>query len=58
MQWSFAGGELVVRCRVCMDFFAVDVGTEVAGSDREGREAVMPDGRAVRSIGQIAKDEA
>ncbi len=52
MQWSFVGEDMVVRCDECMDFF----GIEVAHEDREGREAVMPDGRPCRSIGQIAKD--
>ena len=44
-----------------MDFFGVDSecpGTEDAGVYREGREAVMPDGRPVRSLSLIAKDRA
>ncbi len=60
MQWSVIRGELVVRCRECMDFFAVDSvlqGTEVAGYGvREGREAVMPDGRPIRSIEEIVQN--
>ena len=40
MNWCFIHGELHVRCTQCLDFFAVDVGTEVAGYGvREGREA-------------------
>ena len=58
MQWSVIRGELVVRCKECMDFFAVESSTEVAGVTREGREAVMPDGRPVRSIGHIAMEGA
>ena len=61
MQWCFVGGELVVRCSECMDFFAVDEpfsGMEVADEVREGREAVMPDGRPVRDLSLIAKDRA
>ncbi len=56
MQWCFIHGELHVRCRVCMDLFAV--GTEVAVDYREGREAVMPDLRPVRPISLIAMDRA
>ena len=60
MQWCFILDELHVRCDSCMDFFAVDpgndVGMEVADDYREGREAVMPDGRPVRSVSQIAMD--
>ncbi len=41
-----------------MDFFAVDSGTDRAGSYREGREAVMPDGRPIRSLSQIASSFA
>ena len=60
MQWCFIHGELVVRCDGCIDLFPVDssYGTEVAGGNREGREAVMPDGRPVRSLSLIAKDRA
>ena len=54
MFWCFIGGELMVRCDVCWDLF----GTEVAGSYREGREAVMPDGCVVRSTSLIAMDRA
>ena len=40
-----------------MDFFAVDSGTEDAEYGvREGREAVMPDGRPIRSIERIVQD--
>jgi len=47
----------MVRCEHCLDFFAVDSGTEVAGTEyREGREAVMPDGRPVRHIERIVQD--
>jgi len=47
----------MVRCYQCMDFFAVDSGIEVAGSDNhEGREAVMPDGRSIRPIERIVQD--
>ena len=43
----------MVVCETCMDFFAVD-GTEGAGVDlREGREAVMPDGRPCRTTEEI-----
>ena len=44
-----------------MDFFAVEgvtLGTEVAGGTREGREAVMPDQRPVRSLSLIAMDRS
>ena len=58
MQWCFIHGEHMVRCSHCLDFFAVDTGTEDAGVTREGREAVMPDGRPVRSISQIAMEGA
>ena len=58
MQWSIVRGELVVRCRECMDFFVVDSGTQDAGDVRERREAVMPDGRPVRRLSLIAKDRA
>jgi len=57
MQWSFIHGDLVVRCDTCIDFFAVDSGTEGAGVDhRERREAVMPDGRPIRCIERIVQD--
>ena len=56
MHWTFIHGELMVLCETCMDMFSVDSGTEVATEYREGREAVMPDGRPVRSISHIAKD--
>ena len=58
MQWCSIDGELHVRCIHCLDFFAVDSGMEDAGDDREGREAVMPDGRLVRGLSLIAKDRA
>ena len=46
----------MVLCDTCTDFFAVN-GPEVAGGDyREGREAVMPDGRPIRSIERIVQD--
>ena len=48
----------MVRCSECMDFFAVGFGMEFAGEYREGREAVMPDGRPVRGLSLIAKDRA
>ena len=48
----------MVRCDTCWDIFAVDGGTDVAGDYREGREAVMPDGRPCRSVSLIAKDDA
>ena len=54
LQWTFIDGEMFVRCRSCADLF----GTEVVGGDREGREAVMPDGRPCRSVSQIAMDHA
>ena len=47
-------GSLMVRCPECMDLF----GTEVAHEVGEGREAVMPDGRPIRSVALIAKDRA
>ena len=47
----------MVRCDLCIDFFAVQ-GIEVAGAElHEGREAVMPDGRPIRSIDRIVQDE-
>jgi hypothetical protein len=49
MQWTFINGDLYVRCMTCFDLFGMDH----AGGDREGREAVMPDGRPVRSIDEI-----
>ena len=55
-------GELVVRCDTCHHFFedfGVELGSgpEVAGDVlREGREAVMPDGRPIRSIERIVQD--
>ena len=58
MKWCFIRGDLHARCSQCMDFFAVDSGLEVAEGIREGREAVMPDGRPCRSISQVAKDVA
>ena len=61
MQWCFIHGEQMVRCSHCLDFFAVDgvtLGTEVAGGNREGREAVMPDGRPIRDLSLIAMDDA
>ena len=57
MQWCFIHGEEHVKCDTCMDFFAVDSGIEVAGCGlREGREAVMPDGRPIRHIERIVQD--
>ena len=57
MQWCFIHGELMARCRQCIDFFAVDSGTEDAGvSIVRGREAVMPDGRPIRSIEEIVQN--
>ena len=58
MQWNFTAGELLVRCCRCLDFFDVDLGTVSAEEFREGREAVMPDGRPVRGLSLIAKDRA
>ena len=60
MHWTFIAGVLQVWCDECIDLFGDpgDDGTDVAGDNREGREAVMPDGRPVRSISQIAKDRA
>ena len=56
MSWTFIHGELMVLCETCMDFFAVD-GPEAAGAElHEGREAVMPDGRPIRSIERIVQD--
>ena len=46
----------MVLCDTCTDFFAVN-GTDVAGHEVcEGREAVMPDGRPIRSIERIVQD--
>ncbi len=57
MQWCFIHGELAVRCSECIDFFPVDSGTEAAGYEvHEGREAVMPDGRPIRSIEEIVQN--
>jgi len=59
MKWCFMLGELHVLCPAgCMDLFAVGCGMETAGGNREGREAVMPDRRPVRSISLIAMDRA
>ena len=60
MQWHFRGEHLMVRCRWCADLFEVDVegGTEVAYELPEGSDAVMPDGRPIRSLSHIAKDGA
>ena len=61
LQWTGGPGlELYVRCRYCADLFEeISVpGTEGAGVYREGREAVMPDGRPCRSVSLIAKDRA
>ena len=58
MQWTFMDTVLMVRCEYCFDFFGSDPGTEVAGEYREGREAVMPDGRPIRSTVQIAANDA
>ena len=47
----------MVRCSQCMDFFAVDGGMDPAGANyHEGREAVMPDGRPIRSIEEIVQN--
>ena len=47
----------MVRCSHCLDFFAVDTGIEDAGVNyHEGREAVMPDGRPIRSIEEIVQN--
>jgi len=57
MQWCFIHGEEMVRCSHCLDFFAVDTGMDPAGTEyREGREAVMPDGRPIRSIEEIVQN--
>ena len=54
MQWCFIHGELHCRCDQCLDFFAVDSGMEYAGCEQsEGREAVMPDGRPIRTLEEI-----
>ena len=58
MQWNFMYGYLHVRCRDCLDFFAVDHGTDVAREDREGREAETLHGRPIRSLLHIARDRA
>ena len=60
MQWCFVDGVLMVRCRHCYNLFDVDtfIGTALAEGIREGREAVMPDGRPVRSVSQIAREGA
>ncbi len=59
MQWTFIDGELMVKCFCCFDLFGVEVGTEGAGVDlREGREAVMPDGRPTRPLSHIAMDRS
>jgi len=53
LQWTFFGEVMMVRCPRCPDLF----GTHVAGSaNHEGREAVMPDGRPIRSIERIVQD--
>ena len=60
MQWCFIHGEHMVRCDTCWDFFAVEMeevhGINIAEANREGREAVMPDGRPIRSIERIVQD--
>jgi len=49
-QWTFYGGHLYTVCSRCY-------GLELAEVDhREGREAVMPDGRPCRSIDLIVQD--
>ena len=48
----------MVKCYHCLDLFDVEGGTLLAGSYREGREAVMPDGRPCRSVSLIAMDVA
>ena len=60
LQWTGAHDGILVRCKYCADLFEFDPvpGTEVAYEVREGREAVMPDGRPVRSLSLIAKDRA
>jgi len=52
LQWCFVGEKMMVRCPRCPDLFGTDVAYEV----REGREAVMPDGRPVRNIERIVQD--
>jgi len=55
MQWTVSEGisGILVRCRYCADLFSMDL----AGvSTERGREAVMPDGRPVRSIELIVQD--
>ena len=53
MHWCFIGGEMMVMCDTCMDIFGMDT----AGVDvHEGREAVMPDGRPIRSIERIVQN--
>ena len=53
MQWTVIEGELHVRCKVCMDLF----GMVPAGvTNHEGREAVMPDGRPIRSLEEIVAE--
>ena len=58
MHWCFFGDDLMVVCERCMDFFAEsDHGPDVAGVNyHEGREAVMPDGRPIRSLERIVQD--
>ena len=50
LRWCFLEGELYTVCDECY-------GMDLAGMDvHEGREAVMPDGRPVRSINLIVQD--
>ena len=53
LEWTVWLDEMWVRCPQCLDLF----GTDIAGvSYREGREAVMPDGRPCRSMELIVQD--
>jgi len=50
LRWCFLGGLLHTVCDECY-------GLELAeGDHREGREAVMPDGRPVRGIELVVQD--
>jgi len=54
LSWTFVGDQMYVRCAGCPDLF----GTDFAHGIREGREAVMPDGRPIRTTSQIANSFA
>ena len=58
MQWHFNREVLMVRCRYCTDMFEeCETGMVVAVCEgHEGREAVMPDERPVRSIEEIVQN--